>query len=304
MKIYEDENSFLAVGLSPAIQKTLFFDKFTVGNVNRTTSYRTDASGKCINVARVLAQAGANSDCITIAGEENYNEFKKLCDRDSLNLKLVKTAGRVRTCTTLLDKSIDQYTEIVAGEPEIITRSEEAFFKEEYLSMLENGYKAVILSGSRIKGFSDDIVPFILKEAKLKGALFVADYRGKDLLNSFISEDIHPDLVKINEEELYQTFGEAESLEHCISEVSVKYKTSFVLSRGAESTIAANDGQVFVVKNNTVPVVNPIGCGDSMTAGIAQGLADGLSLKEAVERGRDYAALNLQNIKPGWILSE
>ncbi len=36
----------LAVGLSPAIQKTLLFSDFQLGEVNRNESYVTDAAGK------------------------------------------------------------------------------------------------------------------------------------------------------------------------------------------------------------------------------------------------------------------
>ena len=292
----------LAVGLSPAIQKTLIFDAFEQGEVNRSEFYVTDAAGKCINVARVLTQGGMLTSCLTIAGRENRDEFEALCQRDSLDLTVVETSGRVRTCTTLIETDSTRCSEIVANEPEVITPDEESAFKNAYIQMLSRGFKSVIISGSKFKGFSENIIPNMVRLTKEKGILLIVDYRGADLKNSYISKKIRPDYVKINEDEFIETFGKFTTLEEGLKEVSLEYKSVFVISRGARSTIIAEKGQIFEVESKIITSVNPIGCGDSMTAGIIQGILEGLSLKKAVEKGRDYATLNVQNIHPGRIL--
>ena len=57
------------------------------------------------------------------------------------------------------------------------------------------------------------------------------------------------------------------------------------------------------VPSKKIKALNPIGSGDSMIAGIIQGILEGLSLIDAVEKGRDYGALNALNIHPGRIKS-
>jgi len=292
----------LAVGLSPAIQKTLIFTNFREGEVNRSENYYTDAAGKCINVCRVLLQGGMDVSCLTVAGRENRAEFESLCRRDSLDISIVETAGRVRICTTIVDLKMNDMTELVVNEPEVITAEEELSVKKAYLDRLNDGYRAVVISGSKFKGFSREIIPFMVKTAKEYNCLVVADYRGDDLRNSFISDSIHPDIIKINEEEFFQTFPDQKDLEMGIKEVSLQFNCAFIISRGSQSTLGADKGNIFRVESKMLKAVNPIGCGDSMSAGICQGILKGLSLKEAVELGRDYAAKNALNIRPGWIL--
>lgn len=292
----------LAIGLSPAIQKTLVFGEFREGEVNRSENYYTDSAGKCINVCRVLKQGGMISSCLTVAGTENREYFESLCRRDSLNISTIKTGGRVRICTTLVDLSKNICTELVVNEPEVITPEEELAVKQAFLDKLSDDYRAVVISGSKFEGFSSEIIPFMVQTAKEQKCLVVADYRGDDLKNSFISKSIRPDIVKINEEEFFQTFNGFRTLEEGIEKVSSEYNCAFIISRGSKSTITADRGKLFYVESKMIKAVNPIGCGDSMTAGITQGVLEGLSLKESIEKGRDYATRNALNIHPGWIL--
>ncbi|MBI9099091.1 MAG: hypothetical protein JEY91_11470 [Spirochaetaceae bacterium] len=300
----EKTSDCLAVGLSPAIQRTLIFNEFREGEVNRSERYYTDASGKCINVCRVLTQGGMDAFCLTIAGRENREEFESLCRGDSLEFSTVETSGRVRICTTIVDLKTQNCTELVVNEPEAVNSREEQAFSRAFEERLKKGYRAVIISGSKFEGFSHKIIPYMVKKAKEQPCLVLADYRGEDLKNSFISDTIRPDIIKINKEEFFQTFPAYEDLESGIIEVSSQFNCAFIISRGSESTIGADKGKIFHVDSKIIQAVNPIGCGDAMTAGITQGLLEGLPLKEAVEKGRDYATRNALSIHPGWIRAE
>ena len=295
---------FLSIGLSPAVQKTYLFDCFEAGEVNRSRKFYTDAAGKCINVARVLYQSGHSVSCVTVAGKENLEELKMLCRRDSVDLSVIETSGRTRTCSTIVDLKAGQTTEIVANEPEPVSAAEEQAFRNLVIKSLSEGCRAVIISGSRLSGFSEGIIPFIVSETKKQGIKLFVDYRGDDLLNSLVSDKIRPDFVKINESEFFRTFEQYSSLEEGITELSEKYKNIFIITRGADATIAVENGKILKIKSKTIKALNPIGCGDSMTAGIASGIIEGLSVVEAVEKGRDYGALNALSIHPGWILEE
>lgn len=295
----------LVVGLSPAIQKTLVFKTFETGEVNRSEKYYIDSSGKCINVCRVLSQGGMSSSCLTIAGVENRAYFEDLCHKDSLDVTTIKTPGRVRVCTTIVDKTKPGFvTELVVNEPELITSKEEHSVKSSFLEKIDNNYSCLIISGSKIEGFSDSIVPFMVKTAKDRGMKVFADFRGKDLKNSFNSETDRPDYIKINKDEFFETFEGYSTLKEGLKDISHKYQCTFIITRGADSTLAANEGEIFQVESTQIQALNPIGCGDSMTAGLAQGILEGLPLKESINKGRDYATLNALSIHPGWILEK
>ena len=52
-------------GLSPAWQKTLFFESFTIGQVNRAREALWSSSGKVLNAAVAVAELG--EPCVTLA---------------------------------------------------------------------------------------------------------------------------------------------------------------------------------------------------------------------------------------------
>ena len=291
----------LTVGLSPAIQKTIRMPRFTLGAVNRSTDYLIDASGKSINVGRVLAQAGLEAHCLVPVGGENGELFGKLCRRDGIQVHPVPTRGRVRFCYTLIDTGAGEATELVVNEPEAVTPEEEALFREAYLRLLGEGPAAVALSGSRLKGFSGEIVPFLVKAAAERGVVFLADYKGEDLKNSFLSPTVHPAVVKINREELLQTFPGTADSQEALKELARQYRCAFVVTRGADPTLYADEFVAGTLESKIVEAVNPIGCGDSFLAGLAEAVVAGRPLAEAVERGRHYAALNAASYHPGWI---
>jgi tagatose 6-phosphate kinase len=292
----------LAVGLSPAIQRSLLFDRFEIGEVNRSSGYYTDAAGKCVNVARVLTQAGCSSTCLTIAGRENRREFERLCRRDGMHLITTEVSGRVRTCTTVIDRSTGLCTELVVNEPESVTPEEEQAFTSEFLRELEKRPAVLVISGSRLPGFSQRIIPFMVEQAKGQGMMVIADYRGKDLLDSFQTQQIRPDYVKINYQEFLETFDSFDDMDQAIDELSRTYDCAFILSRGKDPTLVVEHGLRQEIASERRQAVNPIGCGDSMTAGVAHGLLDGASLQEAVALGIAYAAKNVMSVHPGWIL--
>jgi fructose-1-phosphate kinase PfkB-like protein len=194
-------------------------------------------------------------------------------------------------------------TELVVGEPELITPDEEHLYLETFRSLLPEVTGAFVIAGSRLKGFSDRIIPAMVREIKERGLLLFADYREGDLLSSFSGPGAGPDYVKINGEEFLKTFP-CEDLERGLTEQSLRLGCRFIISRGASSTLAAEEGRIIEIPSKTVKAVNPIGCGDAMTAGLAAGILEGLSLEDAVKKGRDFAARNAVSLRTGWILSD
>jgi fructose-1-phosphate kinase PfkB-like protein len=85
----------LTAGLSPAIQKTIIFERLSKGEVNRASEYLIDAAGKSINVCRVLTQAGINAEALVPVGVESRERFEALCRRDSIAITACVTQGRV-----------------------------------------------------------------------------------------------------------------------------------------------------------------------------------------------------------------
>ncbi len=381
--------------LSAGIQKTISFESFLPGEVNRSKSYRYDASGKAINSARVLMQlagaasaaggssvaanssardaatsgvpattAGASVSVICPLGERNKDFFLEMAHADGLNVKVVPIPGFTRECCTLLDEKSGQTTELVVDEP--VLTCDSAPYEEKLMELLttELGIStgsdaggarrgaggassnsdgssvcgagtvsggsaqkadALLFSGSRPKFWSAGIIKRIAAAAKANNILFMADFRGSDLLS--ILDEYTPDIIKINEDEFWATFGAdlpamfgadyaknancaqianapaafqaEEQLAAAIAETSRRLNNIVVVTRGAKATLAAEKGTPYNSPSERVKAVNTIGCGDAYNAGFLYEYLATKDMEKSLEKGKWCASRNAECLRPG-----
>jgi fructose-1-phosphate kinase PfkB-like protein len=146
------------------------------------------------------------------------------------------------------------------------------------------------------------------------GKKLYLDIKGTDLIACL---PYRPVAVKPNLEELLQTRSPAEgtdlrsgvdeeSLRKFVAaagrEYSEKYGTSLIVTRGLKPTWYWASGDLRECPTRRIEALNPIGSGDSFTAGLAAALADGASLAEAVAEGSRLGTLNAERLKPGSIV--
>ena len=329
--------------LSAGIQKTISFECLTPGEVNRSKSYRYDASGKAINSARVLMQladeigsAAANSPAagkdssvaasvsvVCPLGERNKDFFLEMANDDGLNVKVVPIPGFTRECCTLLDGKSGQTTELVVEEP--VLECDSAPFEEKLMNLLlaelglDDGEKAdaLLFSGSRPPFWSAGIIKRIAAAAKDNGILFMADFRGNDLLS--ILDEYTPDIIKINEDEFWATFGTTspatsgdgntnsasfaanpeEQLSRAITETSRHLNNIIVVTRGSKPTLAAEKGKPYHSMSERVNAINTIGCGDAYNAGFLYEYLATKDMEKSLEKGKWCASRNAECLRPG-----
>ncbi len=301
--------NFLVVCLNPTIQKTIILPELKENEVNRSSDYRTDASGKGVNTARILTQLGAAAVHLTQSGDRG-DYFRKLTLNDNLALVTAPNTSYIRTCTTLINRQKNTVTEIVEESPAVDSGTEEKILDlyEELLLHTEN----IIIAGSKAAGLTDAVFPTMVKLAKASGKTVILDFRGKDLLNSIPNK---PDLIKINFPEFVSTFfpgysiGEHEEnlelkerVKEKMKELLSLYGIKTVLTRGAMPVLFISEESVIQeVSIRPVKVINTIGSGDAVTAGTAFKLNQGKSLEEAVKFGIECGAKNAALPRPGVI---
>jgi len=104
-------------------------------------------------------------------------------------------------------------------------------------------------------------------------------------------------LLKVSHEELLRDGWVAEDSEQALIEAMfglvAEGAENVVITRAAEPALALIGGQAVGVQPPTVEVVDHRGAGDSMTAGLAAGLARGLDLSDALRLGAAAAGLNV-----------
>ncbi|MCX7949330.1 MAG: PfkB family carbohydrate kinase [Treponemataceae bacterium] len=333
--------SFLSVCLNPTLQKTLRFSRIQPDRVNRTATHRLDASGKGVNVSRVLQQLGQSVVHLTQLGGSLRPLFLELCEQDHLDVRWVESNSPIRFCYTLIEESTHTVTELVE-ESEVVAPDTEENIKTRFLEILASDFApsphhtethkqkpavpTLIISGTKARGFSADIFPFMVQRAREQGMRIILDIRGEDLLRCL---PYHPDVIKPNFDEFVETFlpdraaihkttapstGEnsreasqaplASLVQGKALEIQKRYGCQIILTRGSQSVWAFDRGKFIEQKIEPVLPVNTTGCGDAFTAGIASALAAGASLEEALQEGIRCGALNAALLKPGSIVAE
>lgn len=302
----------LCICLSSTIQRTITFENLELTKVNRSKNYQQDASGKAINTARVLNQLEKDiSISICPLGEKNQPLFDELAKKDSLNIRSVAIPGFTRECWTLLDKKAGTTTELVVSEPVFIDDNNSIKNAEiKLLKLINEAFleaDAVLLAGSRPSIWSDDLYATIAGMAKDAGKLFFADYIGHDM--NITLKSVIPDVIKINDEEFAATFmnwnkGDSldeQELKSAIKQKSTELQNMIIVTRGASSTFAANQGHFEECPCEKIIPVNTTACGDSFNAGFIYEYLKSHDFSSSLKKGTWCAARNAELETPGAI---
>ncbi len=300
--------NILVVSLNPTFQRTMVFENFTIGEVNRAKKIIFNTSGKGVNVARVLAQKGLSSVVLTHIGKDRMNEMIAQCSEDNVKLLCAITPNKMRTCTTILSNN-HPTTELV---------EEAQFVDEECAKEIENLFDAnidkfdlVVITGTRAPGYNDNIYAEFVRKAKEKNKIVILDICKDELKKCLIYK---PNIIKPNLSEFCKTFfdlevGETEDTEFIKERVKSKmveifneFNTITILTRGSRS-IWVYDGTFFEVPPFEFDkVVNTVGCGDTFLASLAYNLLNKNSLKTSIIEATKDAAKNASVLVPGSIL--
>lgn len=303
--------NFLPVCLNPTLQKTLVLDRLVENEVNRSDEYYLDASGKGVNVARVLTHLGEQAIHLTHLGGRNVDLFLDLAAADGVAIRWVDSSSEIRFCHTLVSTKAETTTEIVEEAVPVSKGTEAALF--DAFGELLPQVAVVTISGSKAAGYSAGLFPRMVKAAKQAGRYVIVDYRGRDLLDSLPHR---PDVIKPNLAEFVQTFFDGEKsvadigeqsddpavLSRVIGkmrEIRGEYGCEIVLTRGARPVLFTTGDGVSEHAPKPVRPRNTIGSGDAFTAGLAAALHGGLDLAAAVAKGAECAGRNAALLRPG-----
>jgi 1-phosphofructokinase family hexose kinase len=288
--------SVVAAGLSPAWQRIMRFASLEIGEVNRASDVQCCASGKVLNVAVALGSLGGESRAVTLLGGAaagwTATEFRGL----GIDLVAVPTIADTRCCTTLLDEATGKTTELVENAPPI-SPGELDRFVAAYEGAVA-GAAAVVLTGSLPAGTPSTIYHDLLGRTPCPAIL---DARGPELLAALPRR---PMLVKPNREELAWTVGRpltAEAdLRAAMEEIRARGAEWVLVTDGANPALALGPVGCFrIVPPRLERVVNPIGCGDCLAAGIADQIGRGRDPIEAIRFGMACAAFNCGTLLAG-----
>ncbi len=284
----------LAAGLTPAWQQILVFDHVQMGEVNRANAANWCASGKVLNVGVALHHLGASSRTLSAGGGWSLDAMEADLRQHGVACRWIKTSLTTRVCTTILDTGGHVTTELVENSGEF-TADELAQFQHAYLEEAAAA-EVVVLSGSLPAGTPETYYRDLV--ARTPGRT-VLDVRGAELLHALPTR---PFLVKPNRAELSKTLNkdlrQDADLQAAMLDLNARGARWVVITDGPHAVWVSSASQVWKLQPPVINVVNPIGSGDSLAAGIAAALDAGVEVLEAVRHGIASAAYNATQLLP------
>lgn len=283
----------LAAGLTPAWQQIMRFERLRPGAVNRAREVHWCASGKNLNAGMALAALGASSLTLApLAGWSGRSIAAEFAAR-GLAGRWTTPAAATRVCTTILEDD-GSATELVENAAPLSAKELQEFTSAYREAAAQADF--VVLTGSLPPGTPPGFYRELLGLTRCPALL---DVRGPELLAAL---ECRPALVKPNREELGLTLGrrldDGDSVRAAMSELIRRGARAVIVTHGKSAVLVMDEQRSWSIEPPAAtPVVNPIGCGDCLAAGVAIGLSRG-PLSEAVRLGLAAAADNLTQLLP------
>jgi len=282
----------LAVCLNPALQRTLHFRSLEFKRVNRADSVIVSTGGKGVNVARVVSTLGEDVLLLTMLGGGRGNEVRAQLKREGIPFHAVPVRGNTRICSTLLDSGNNAQTELVE-ESEPVSRQEARKAEGIFERMLPR-CGLVVLSGTVPPGFPEEIYG---KWISMAARIRVPSILDAPMRLAERGLESRPWLFKPNWSEMQALLAKPVR-----SESQAGKAMEILRSMGARNVLVTRDGPVafastekgrFRLRSEDLRVVNPIGSGDSIAAGIAVAVTKGKPLPEALRFGMACGGANV-----------
>lgn len=296
-----DYKLILTVTMNPSVDIRYEMDQLNIDTTNRVPVAHKTAGGKGMNVARVIALSGRKAAATGIIGGTLGDFISQKTKEDNITDQFLKLSKESRNCIAILHDG--NQTEILEAGP-TFTKEE----GEQYLTKFEElvqDVKIITLSGSLPPGLSVDFYKQLIEIAHKNDVKTLLDTSG-DALKAVLESDVHPDLVKINLEELNAVSEEEVSVDFESMKVALESNLfadieAVIITEGSGGAKAKWKNDFYDITIPTVEAVNPVGSGDSTLAGFAVGLEEGKSIEETLTLGMTFGVLNAMEGQTGFI---
>ncbi len=280
----------LCITLNPAIDMTVSVDGLRVGEVNRALSSQSDAAGKGLNAAQILADLGIDTIASGFLGADNAAIFEQLfTDRQtmqggSVQDGFVRVAGETRTNIKITDNST---TTDINGKGFLVSDADkQMLFKQ--LGDLAKECQAVLVAGSLPQGF--DVGDF---DKLLSALTAVCDKVAVDVSGDALKVAFKHKLwlIKPNDDELFEVFHKpAKILQEQRALIVDLDIDNVIVSMGSQGVNWFAGDKVYQATPPKMTVVSTVGAGDTLVAGMMAGLLQGLDDLSALARATALSA--------------
>lgn len=270
-------------------------DALAPGEVQRALSSREDAGGKGVNVARVVAAAGAPARAVVPVGA--HDPYRVLLEDTGIALDLVDVAGRARANLTITDPAGETTKLNLPGAE--LSPAEAQAVTDGVVAAAESA-TWLVLAGSLPPGvpasFYADLVAAVRERWGAAAPRIAVDASGAALAE--VVATARPDLIKPNHEELAELVGEDAAGDLDVITEATRRAHQLVPEHVASAlvTLGADGALLFTVEGAwrgyapKIQVASTVGAGDSSLAGYLLADLEGASAPDRLARSIAYGA--------------
>jgi tagatose 6-phosphate kinase len=286
------------VTMNASLDKPYRVGRLRDGSVMRVSEVSNTAGGKGLNVAKVAALLGESVAATGFLGGFNGAYVRSLLAGSGVEDAFVESGVETRSCINVIDDETGASTEFLEPGPAVAPERYEAFLGR-YRALVAKS-DAVTISGSLPSDAPEGFYGRLVAIAREAGVPVILDTSGRILREGVAAR---PTLVKPNREELAALTGKEPAGE---KEIVAAMRgllggglPSIAVSLGAEGCLFACAEGVFRGSVPEVRAVNPVGCGDSMVAAFAVGLARKMPPEETFRLALAVSAASAMDAKTG-----
>ena len=255
-----------------------------------TGEIHVHAGGQGFWVSRLLAELDVDVALCGCFGGESGSIVRRLIADADIRVCPVATGGT--NGAYVHDRRHGERVEVAAMPATELSRHE---VDELYGVTLTEALHAdvLVLTGPEDDTvLPDDVYRRLAADVRANGGVVVADLSGGQLE---AASEGGLTLLKVSEEDLERDGGlqRAGSLRAAAEELQKTGADSVVISLGDERSLVLTDGRLVRIIGPKLEPVETRGAGDSLTAGVAAGLARGLPVLDAARIGAAAGALNV-----------
>jgi tagatose 6-phosphate kinase len=292
----------VCLGTTPVLQRSMVFERLQPNEVNRAAAVHDYASGKSINVARVLHTLGEPAVALGFAGGARGAEMLADVSAARIPHHFVDVPAPTRQCVTVIDRAAGAATELVEESRPV--HPEHAHRLLAVLLREIGAATGCVLSGSLPPNWHPDFYLRCLRLIPAGSVPVMLDARG-DALRSALPHGHF--IAKMNREELAQTVGanpgDGAALVRAMRSI-LPAGGAAVVTLGAGGVVACDVARAWRVHSPRVDARSAVGSGDAFAAGAVARLARGDPLDRACAYGAACGAANAITDRAGHLSRE
>ncbi len=263
----------VTVTLNPALDLTGHLSTLTAGTVNVVDQGSLHPAGKGVNVAKVLAELGAEVTVTGLLGADNQEGFCQLFEQIGVTDKFIRVAGATRINVKLVEQ--DGRVSDINFPGVSVTHDDIAQFEATLFELAES-HDVFVLAGSLPRGISPQQCALWIEKLQQLGKQVLFD-SSKAAFE--VGLEAKPWLVKPNDEELAEwakreLVSESDIIE-VAEQLSNKHIDNVVVSLGANGVMWRDSEGWLRAKPPKMTVVSTVGAGDTLVAGMCWGHLNG-----------------------------